>query len=370
MKTTEEFDHAEATRVLHKPEKKTRMRHVFDTPMVAHLWANQSQNDARNQQSNFFFHGKTIYSYGRHFPIATHITIGKRKCILFTSASYGPTTGRHIQLTRRAITGTVFTVPNVIKRRVDNKTGYHIDHKENLAHYQTKITETAKKAMKARQNKIYLLCLEQGFVTEGNDYITFFKLKRKPFTMPTDIDIKAEEDKAKRYEEKRQAREEERNRQKKLDALADVDLWKAGQQNHISNAWLLDDVYLRVRDEPLDDRGLPLETGEDRVLQTTMGAEVLLAHALRLLPLIRSGKAYKHNGHSEHVGHFKVDEINEAGDIKIGCHLVKRAEIERIASQLGLENSNADTASDANGQEPEHAVLEPAQRISSESNQA
>ena len=46
------------------------MRYVVDAPMVAHLWAHQSQDSARNGR-NFYFEGKDIYSYGSHFRCAS-----------------------------------------------------------------------------------------------------------------------------------------------------------------------------------------------------------------------------------------------------------------------------------------------------------
>ncbi len=33
------------------------MKHVVKTSDVAHLWANQTQTDARNAQGNFYFDG-------------------------------------------------------------------------------------------------------------------------------------------------------------------------------------------------------------------------------------------------------------------------------------------------------------------------
>lgn len=68
------------------------MKHVFNTSEVAHIWAAQSQQSGRNAQGNFYFEGQTIYSYGRHFPIAT--IVGND--VLFTDKSYSNTTAKHI----------------------------------------------------------------------------------------------------------------------------------------------------------------------------------------------------------------------------------------------------------------------------------
>lgn len=57
-------------RIAHDRPRKARVRQVVDTDTVAHLWAHQTQDHARNKLGNFYFDGATIYSYGRHFPIA------------------------------------------------------------------------------------------------------------------------------------------------------------------------------------------------------------------------------------------------------------------------------------------------------------
>lgn len=50
------------------------MKTVFtDISQVAHLWANQLQESARNS-GNYYFNGDAIYSYGSHFMIAKHHT--------------------------------------------------------------------------------------------------------------------------------------------------------------------------------------------------------------------------------------------------------------------------------------------------------
>jgi hypothetical protein len=79
------------------------MKTVFtDISKVAHLWANQLQDNARNT-GNFFFEGKEIYSYGRHFMIAKHIENDKwERAVLFTERTYSVSTAKHIAVVRQA----------------------------------------------------------------------------------------------------------------------------------------------------------------------------------------------------------------------------------------------------------------------------
>lgn len=79
---------------------------VFDRDMVAHLWANQSQDNARVSSSNFRFTGPTLYSYGSHFVVG-HIMPdaynreGGRLALL-NDDRYSMTTGRHFDAARQA----------------------------------------------------------------------------------------------------------------------------------------------------------------------------------------------------------------------------------------------------------------------------
>jgi hypothetical protein len=89
------------------------MKKVFPNDMVAHVWAQQKQDEGRSGNGNFSFSGPTIYSYGT--PIANIVTgTRKRKGALLTSQSYSvTTTGKHKNATWSAWhgNGPSFTVP-------------------------------------------------------------------------------------------------------------------------------------------------------------------------------------------------------------------------------------------------------------------
>ncbi len=68
------------------------MKTVHSSDMVAHLWANRSQDAARTAGQNFYFTGPVLYSYGSHFVIGAHLDDGR---ILWNDATYGNTTSRH-----------------------------------------------------------------------------------------------------------------------------------------------------------------------------------------------------------------------------------------------------------------------------------
>lgn len=78
------------------------MKIVHSPDMVAHLWANQSQESARTTTRNFFFLNKVLFSYGDHYVVAAHLENGR---ILWNDGSRSNTTSRHSAHAWRALTG-------------------------------------------------------------------------------------------------------------------------------------------------------------------------------------------------------------------------------------------------------------------------
>lgn len=74
---------------------------------IARLWVDHNEGRyARPERVGFnvYYVGDTIYSYGRHFPIARFATspTGER-VVLFTSRGYSISTAKHIGIVRRAL---------------------------------------------------------------------------------------------------------------------------------------------------------------------------------------------------------------------------------------------------------------------------
>src|ERR1019366_9792793 len=119
-----------------------RKKHVFDTGEIPHLWAQRTQEEARNRQGNLYLTGDTIYSYGSHFPVARHVTNGaNERAVLITTATYSVTTSSHCSAVRSAIPSgvPVFHVPNVCRGRYSGSDLTADDHAGNLADYAERI---------------------------------------------------------------------------------------------------------------------------------------------------------------------------------------------------------------------------------------
>ena len=297
------------------------MKHVVESNQVAHLWAHKSQDSARNAgRSNFYFEGDTIYSYGRHFPIARHVS-NKRgnNAILFTTADYSVTTSGHKSMVRGAIPRTV-PVFYVARPELD-------PHPEQLDEFQARIDEATLKAERSRKWKDSYLTDRAAEIKAFEAFATFIGSKRKP-KIPDEAWLKeqkrlakvqAEKNRQERKErEQRQAAERERLR---IESKEQFEQWLNGTGHHFPYAYQNYGAdYLRLE-------------GDEVV--TSRAARVPAKHVRKAVPLVLSlieaGKTYQRNGHSIHLGEYVIDSIDENGTLTVGCHTFKKEEILRFA---------------------------------------
>lgn len=82
------------------------MAQVFTNDMVAHVWAQQTQESGRSNNGQFFFTGRALWSYGTHFCVGFIIpaeaaidarggNVSGGPVALLESGSYSITTSRH-----------------------------------------------------------------------------------------------------------------------------------------------------------------------------------------------------------------------------------------------------------------------------------
>jgi hypothetical protein len=302
-----------------------RSKQVFDTGEIPHLWAHKVQPSARNAQGNLYFENETIYSYGSHFPIARHVTnkVGKA-AILFTTGRYSVTTSGHVSAASSAIPPgiPVFHVPDVFASN-----GWKVDtgHAKNLKAYQTEIDASLVKASRGRSS--FTREDQHGIAVrnraEHNAYIKFFGLPNKPLSPIPALDSKALQAIKAREAQRVKAETAERKRAQaaRLVELAEtIQAWRDGQAVSL----------------PYDAPTMLRIEGHE--VETSKGARVPVAHAKRALVLVRAvvarGEVWQTNGHTCHVGHYRIRRIEANGTVKAGCHVIARDEWERIAPAL------------------------------------
>lgn len=307
------------------------MKTVYRSIEIPHLWAHQTQEHARNSTRNLFFNGPVIYSYGSHFPIAVHVkNESGERAVLFTTASYSSTTARHVACVRRA----VWRMPNVFDVDLEaaaTRGHYRLGSRfmddtrvlkvasEFVPDYESRIKSHAEQVATSRKEelKVHRLSELESLIEQANHFCAFFSLPNR-WEIPSDFEAicnrLAESRKAKLASEKAQQAEI-------LKANAElIDRWLNGENVRLP---YLSTTYLRI---------------EENEVVTSLGAQFPVSHAARALKFIRavreSGKEYRHNGHSIHLGHYVVNEVKANGDVKAGCHYVAWEQIERIAGQI------------------------------------
>lgn len=277
---------------------------------VAHFWAHQRQPEGR--ASRVFFDGDTVYSYGRHFAIAKHYD----GAVLFTTRKHSVSTAKHCSIVRNAIPEgvRVIRVPYVEDAR------YH--HAQNVAHFREEIARNMEAARRARKefNRGWRLNEAERVMQEHNAYIAAFGLPDDPIAAETLEDVVEERRAVWAAAKAEQERREALQRQAAREAVA---RWKAGENVRVP--YIGRDTFLRV-------------AGEE--IETSRGARIPTSHARKFWRVIKAlkerGETYHHNGHSIHLGEYRVDAIDAEGNLTAGCHYIAWGEIARVARDLGL----------------------------------
>jgi hypothetical protein len=271
------------------------MKKVFrgDNSAVAHIWANKSQEEASNG-GNFYFDGETIYSYGRHFPIAKHIINNGNDAVLFTEMTYSNTTRKHISIVKQACNHL-----NVIYCASPTAT-----HQANFDFWLKSAEEIIAKLPTAKKPEKYLSELN-GIQSQAIKYATFFELPL-PESLKAVFAIE-NKDQYKSYKDNKeailQALKKKQEAELKRKHKKELTKWLAGETNRLYTRNGED--YLRM--------GIHYDC-----VETTQGVEIDLPIAKAFWKLIKDGKLAV----GDTLENYTVNEVGEL--IKIGCHTFKK----------------------------------------------
>jgi hypothetical protein len=286
------------------------MKKVLSPDMVAHTWANQTQPEARNTGRTLWFEGDSIYSYGRHFCIAKHVTNEKGvKVVLFTTRDYSVTTSSHKNIVRQACRHL-----NIIYCPDPGAGNHH-----NFDQFKRGIENALFGLEKARKPEKYIG--SANYIFENcKKYAEFFELE-----IPQDI-VKiissVNDGKYKEYLEAEAERlriaREEREKREKEQFKKDLAKWRKGKLERLHGQY----DYLRVN-------------SKDRI-ETSQRVEIPKEIARRtykwILKTIESGGC---NGDCEHkILDYFVKEVSK-DIVRVGCHNIQMKEIKSMAKKLG-----------------------------------
>ncbi len=297
-----------------KTTKQKRIKRVFGNHnQVLHLWANQSQEDARCK--NVFFKGTSAYSYGYHYELGRLVTIKGKTVALINARGYSVTTSKHISSAWSAVAH----LP-----RIKCYDGF--DFKNGLLATQAKLLnemfsvfartsyrytdwtlDTADYCLMGQVNDFNKTCLAVGLpklaLDVSDEYYALVKehallnkAKYEASKTPEGLVLLAV----------RSAKREALNIRK---ALEQIEAWRRGSARTNAVAQLRPMILRVIGDK----------------INTSGGASVSIVHALKLYRRIKAGVAKS----GEHVGSFTFNSISK-DIIKIGCHEISLTEADNV----------------------------------------
>jgi hypothetical protein len=298
------------------------MKKVFNSHNeVAHIWASQSQYEGRG--GNIFFEDGVIYSYGYHFPVA-RFAPEFGDIVLFTNRGYSSSTGKHKTLIRGAI-------PRNFEVIYCDDPKRSADH--NLDKWRAAV-EWMRRDFAAKTHKI----------TRGNLAIEIFKTCESAIVYCMALKIAAPEwtiepndemaardyvyELAKAREIKKAAARAEYEKNAALESAERLALWAIGE-NAYTGGFEFHPTVLRIKAESI---------------QTSRGANIPVADALKLWPLLlrakNSGKTLEAGLHSINLGAYRFNSF-DGHTLIVGCHSIAWDQLEKMAIQLNLITNRA-----------------------------
>ena len=279
------------------------MKNIFTNSDLAHTYANQSQQSGRNSSGSFYFDGKAIYSYGRHFPIAKIVTNEQGlECMLFTYRSYSNSTSKQINIVRNAT------------RQYKKIYCYSPEdsHELNFKSWLNLAEIEAEKLQKAKKPELYLNQL--GILNrEAVEYAEFFNIEI-PATLLAVLSIKDKSENLVYMSKKAELMKIEKAKKEKAQKLEfkeQLKKWYNFETNRIYSGQNFD--FLRVN--------------QNRV-ETTQAVQIPIELAKRLYNKIKDNSLQV----GEQLLNYRIDEIGDI--IKIGCHNFKRSYLLNFGSKL------------------------------------
>ena len=347
-----------------------RQKHVFPTGEIAHLWAHQTQDDARNPQGNLYFRGATLYSYRDSYPIAKIFKKKAATLVLHVENTYSNTTAGHCSDARRATSHLPsIVVPDVVPDSAYSRGG----HAQNIKFLVDKAAEHLSKAQRALQVSTvsWRRNVARGALEDAEAYSKFFGIRRKVPAFP-ELAWNAAIARAERIENPDPVQDAKRfrAREQRAKVAGEVGEYReemarsmtaaghcVGYRALIGKRWPAAIARLTGKTArpfyhamaqrtdwrlglgyPADGPVMLRVNGEE--IETSQGARIPLDHAPRVWRLVQavisSGRPYVRNGRTEHAGPYPIDRVDVDGTVKAGCHTIPHSELRSMARQLGL----------------------------------
>ena len=144
---------------------------------VVESWLEQVKSGRK--VGSMFFEGDTIYSYGKHFPIARIV----RGAVLYNHETYSATTSSHQAIVRRYVRQNRMHLFSVGSLVTENPSAKHV------VAYQSEIDRCATRLQACRINLQYRLAWLQSWFDEGVQFKHYFHLDPEgcPIRLPANL---------------------------------------------------------------------------------------------------------------------------------------------------------------------------------------
>jgi hypothetical protein len=304
-----------------------RYRSAFkNSEECIHRWAGRGQPEGRS--ANTFFTGGTLYSYGRHFPVARWVRVRRtgEVVVFFTSRGYSVTTSKHKREARHAIPDNVRVVT------VEHVEGDGVNtHRANLRAFETDAAYCLRRAAMPRirqTTRVKLRGEAARTFAQGNAYAELVGLRERIGPAdPNDLEKWAAEAHAADMAERRAA---EAASKRAAETYAAERAGRLAEWRTRLAAWKDGGPYPGECPDYLDpDAQLAFLRVRGRVVETSRRVAVPFRAARPVVEAVLNGTDLPEGFD---VDAFQLRGIDRtARVVTVGCHRIPFAEIERIA---------------------------------------
>lgn len=303
------------------------MKTIFKFTEIAHIWAHKSAPSGKSPGA-VSFDGDVIYSY--RTAMARHVEHKGKAAIVFNVTTYSVSTSKHQGRIHMAINGLDVPVFRVDGQDYESQLHFGASGVALFEHFIQKAAQCLKDSQQPRIRP-HTVEAHKGRAAhnleQARAVAAFYGLRKK-------VDEKAIERLATakaRAEKRERIAREKREKEERAEQEANYEAWKRGEKpapdwSSYFNASLFP-VAFRVERGNVE--------GCEPELVSTLGARVPLqaARVAYRFAMSKRGQAWRENGETYEVGHYRLNAINEHG-IVAGCHRIAWAELERLASVL------------------------------------
>lgn len=286
----------------------TRIKRVLrDATEVAHVWATKPDYDVRS--SNCYTRGDTIYSYGSHFPMARHLPDGS---VAHTTRHYGATTSGHQWAVRHAVNH----LKSIFVRDPVSSPEWNLSPTRGAIDRCLRDAAEARMTVTKEKHRSAAVYMAEQFNLYAKAHKSRLRINAAKLA---GVDLKAIKEMMDKQAKALALAQKRKHALKLIEERDHCAVWRAGGAGHFHAP-----IMLRV-------------SSEGDMIETSSGAEIPVADAVRLWPVIqRCMGGQKDYEVGMELGIFRLTKIRTDGSILVGCHELAFNEIEGIAKTLGL----------------------------------